>query len=146
VTVVSLLLSLIIIGSSAVLNDVVSLPISALYTSYLICACLLLYQRSSGGVKLAHETSADQLVNTTGAPLSWGHFHIPGIWGILINALTIGYLLMGIAFSILPSTVAVTASTMNWSVVGTGGVVVLSTIYYVISAKGRYKGPIIEIA
>lgn len=34
---------------------------------------------------------------------------------------------------------------MNFSVVGTGGVVLLSTLYFIFVAKRKYTGPVVEV-
>lgn len=69
-TIASCLLALINIGSATAFNDVVSLTVSGLYTSYLISASLLLYRRVTGGVQ---DAAIDpSLANTKGAELVWG--------------------------------------------------------------------------
>ncbi|PYI36275.1 GABA transporter [Aspergillus indologenus CBS 114.80] len=146
VTVAAVLLALIILGSAAVLNDVVSLCVSALYTSYLISATLLIWKRCTGGIRDPAVTAVDSmLVNTAGAPLAWGPFHIPGVLGILVNAFTIAYLTVGVFFSFWPTVANPTASTMNWAVVGTAGTSLLSTGYYVLWGGKEYTGPVVEI-
>ncbi|KAI9647065.1 hypothetical protein NHQ30_005067 [Ciborinia camelliae] len=72
-TIVSCLLGLINIGSATAFNDVVSLSVSGLYSSYLICAVLLLYRRLTGGLQNPSEDSeGPTLANTAGAKLIWG--------------------------------------------------------------------------
>lgn len=145
-TVIGCLLALVVIGSSAVFNDVVSLSVSSLFTSYLLSASLLLWRRTTGGIRsLSSVSPSDTVFNVPGAQLVWGPFHIPGIWGILVNVVGIIYLAIGVFFSVWPSTKEVTASTMNYSVVGTGGVIILSVLYYLLHAKGKYQGPLIEV-
>ncbi|PYH43085.1 uncharacterized protein BP01DRAFT_375697 [Aspergillus saccharolyticus JOP 1030-1] len=125
VTIAAILLAPIILGSAAVLNDVVSLCVSALYTSYLISACLLMWRRYTGGIRDPAATVMDTLVNTPGAPLAWGPFRIRGVLGVLVNAFTV--------------------ATMNWAVVGTAGTSLISTIYYIIWDGKVYTGPVMEI-
>lgn len=145
VTSAAVLLALIILGSAAVLNDVVSLCVSALYSSYLISAFLLMWQRLTGGIREPSDTPADTVVNTAGAPLAWGPFRMRGILGVLVNAFTIAYLAVGVFFSFWPDEMNPTASTMNWAVVGTVGTSLISTVYYVIWARKEYTGPVVEI-
>jgi choline transport protein len=148
---------LIVIGSSTVFNDVIALSVSSLFLSYLICSCLLLYRRCTGAILPA---SAVETTTPTGDPSSvvlntvddtgavvlvWGPFHVPGIWGVLVNIFAIIYLVIGIFFSLWPPTREVTGSTMNYGVVGTGGVIILSTAYYVCYARKIYTGPVVEI-
>ncbi|PWY92269.1 GABA transporter [Aspergillus heteromorphus CBS 117.55] len=145
VTIAAVLLALIILGSAAVLNDVVSLCVSALYTSYLISAFLLIWKRCTGGIREQSEMPVDTLVNTPGAPLAWGPFHIRGALGLAINAFTVVYLTVGVFFSFWPDEMNPTPSTMNWAVVGTAGTSLVSTLYYVFWAKYEYTGPVVEI-
>lgn len=145
-TVIGCLLALVVIGSSTVFNDVVSLSVSSLFSSYLLCASLLLWRRCTGGIKHISEIAVtDTVLNVPGAPLVWGPFRIPGVWGIISNVAAIIYLTIGVFFSLWPASLEVTASTMNYSVVGTGGVIILSILYYILYAKGRYNGPIMEV-
>ncbi|PYH88862.1 choline transport protein [Aspergillus ellipticus CBS 707.79] len=145
VTLASVFLALIILGSAAVLNDVISLCVSALYTSYLISAFLLIWKRVTGGILEPSDMPPDTLVNTPGAPLAWGPFHIRGILGLFINFCTVVYLAVGVFFSFWPDVMNPTAATMNWAVVGTAGTSLVSTVYYVIWAKNEYTGPVVEI-
>ncbi|RAL03503.1 choline transport protein [Aspergillus ibericus CBS 121593] len=145
VTVAAVLLALIILGSAAVLNDVVSLCVSALYTSYLFSAFLLMWKRCTGGIREPSDTPSDTIVNTPGAPLSWGPFRIRGALGIVVNGFSIAYLTIGVFFSFWPDEMNPTASTMNWAVVGTVGTSLISTVYYVLWAQKEYTGPVVEI-
>ena len=49
-----------------------------------------------------------------------------------------------IFWSVWPPATPVTASTMNYSVVVTGGVMILSTIWYFVRARHVYKGPTVD--
>lgn len=143
IVVAALLLSLIILWSEAVLNAVVSLTVSSLFSSYLIVAGLLLYHRLTGGIRHCGDTML--VVNTTGAPLSWGPFHIPRKWGIATNAFTVCYLTIAVIFSFWPSDVHVNASSMNWAIAPTGGTILFGILYYITHAKGTFTGPIVEV-
>lgn len=144
-TVVGCLLALIVIGSETVFNDVISLSVSSLYTSYLLCACLLLYRRCTGGILSETSEASHAVRNTAGAQLVWGPFHVPGIWGVFVNSFAVVYLVVGVFFSLWPPDRFVTSSSMNFSVVGTGGVVLLSTLYFIFVAKRKYTGPVVEV-
>lgn len=139
------LLGLINIGSAVALNDVVSMAVSGLYSSYLIVAVLLLWRRCTGAIN-NYNASDDTVVNVPGAKLMWGPFHVPGLWGILINTYAVIYIVIVIFFSYWPTELPVSVTTMNYSVVGTMGVVILAIIYYVVRARHVYTGPVIEIS
>lgn len=49
-----------------------------------------------------------------------------------------------IFWSVWPPQTPVSASTMNYSVVVTGGVMILSAIWYYIGGRKQYKGPLID--
>ncbi|EMC93695.1 hypothetical protein BAUCODRAFT_251202 [Baudoinia panamericana UAMH 10762] len=162
------LLTLIYIGSYTAFNDVVSLTITGFYGSYFLPAALLLYRRVKGEV-LPHRTEVDTVapnavnspfkpdlphqktqrhdvghVQVVNARLIWGPWHLPGILGIINNAYACCYMVFVIFFSCWPPATPVTASTMNYSVVVTGGVMILSVIWYYVRAKDVYKGPLID--
>jgi choline transport protein len=150
---VSVLLGLIPLGSPVAFNDLTSMSTSGLYLSYMVCCILLLYRRCTGGIIDPSESdtisnpAADdaQIVNTAGATLIWGPFHIKGIVGIAINVFAIVYMMITVFFSFWPPAAQVTTSTMNYSAVGTVGTMFLSFVYYFVRARHVYEGPIVEI-
>ncbi|KAJ5226971.1 choline transport protein [Penicillium citrinum] len=142
-TSIACLLALINIGSSVAFNDLVAMSISGLYLSYMTVAGLLLYRRCTG--EIGHSTESNsEMVNTAGARLVWGPFHLPGVWGVLVNTFALIYMSIAVFFSFWPPSWVVTVDTMNFSVVGTFGVILLSLIYYVLRARRIYDGPIVE--
>jgi len=88
--------------------------------------------------------SDDEITNVINAPLMWGPFHLPRILGIVNNLYACCYMVFVIFWSVWPPSTPVTASTMNYSVVVTGGVMILSGIWYYVRAKDVYKGPLID--
>ncbi|KAF7908453.1 uncharacterized protein EAF01_004208 [Botrytis porri] len=144
--VVSCLLALINIGSATDFNDVVSLSVAGLYSSYLICALLLLYRRLTGRFqKLTDISDGPTLVNTTGAQLVWGPWHVPGVFGTINSTFASLYLTTILFFSFWPFTSPVTAANMNYSSLVTGAVMIFSVIYYIILGRHEWNGPVIEI-
>lgn len=172
VTTLAALLTLIYIGSYTAFNDVVSLTITGFYGSYLLPAAFLLYHRLKGhvlphgsdfGESQSDEQSsdptmpknqvqdrpfatgpADAVIEIAAAPLVWGPWHIPGLLGTLNNIYACMYMVFVIFFSVWPPETPVDASTMNYSIVVTGGVMILSAIWYFIRGKKQYKGPTID--
>ena len=138
-TVLSGLLALINIGSSVAFNDVISLTVSALYSSYLICCGLLLWRRCTGGIG----GSSSSAVRPSG--LQWGPFRVPGVLGIVTNVLACAYMIIIIFFSFWPPATPTTAVSMNYSVLLFGAVVLLSIAYYVTIAHRTYVGPLVEV-
>lgn len=138
---IACLIGLINIGSSTAFNDVISLGVSSLYASYVISESLLLWRRCTGAIRSPHDPGhntgeANQLV--------WGPFHLPGIFGILVNGFAVCFGIIIVFFSFFPVATPVQAATMNYSSLMTGSVVLFAIAYYVIWARKTYNGPIVE--
>ena len=88
--------------------------------------------------------SDDELASVINAKLIWGPFRLPGLLGTINNLYACCYMVFVIFCSVRPPATPVTASTMNYSVVVTGGVMILSAIWYFVRAKDVYKGPLID--
>jgi choline transport protein len=125
-TLVSVLLSLINIGSTTVFNAVVSLSVSGFFGSYIIPFSLLLVKRIK---------SPEQLPR---APYSLGK------WGVPINAFAIGWSVLVLFFSFWPQNIPVTPVNMNWSVLLWGAVNIFAILFWVVHGRKVYKGPIVE--
>ena len=125
-TLVSVLLSLINIGSTTVFNAVVSLSVSGFFGSYIIPFSLLLFKRIK---------SPEQLPR---APYSLGK------WGVPINAFAIGWSVLVLFFSFWPQNIPVTPVNMNWSVLLWGAVNIFAIVFWVAHGRKVYKGPIVE--
>lgn len=119
------------------------MSISGLYLSYMVVGSLLLWRRCTGGIGSSRGNDS-VVVNTAGARLVWGPFHLPGIWGIIVNAWALIYMTIAVFFTFWPTTWVVDVQTMNFSVVGTMGTILLSLFYYLFRARKVYDGPIME--
>ncbi|KAF4212021.1 hypothetical protein CNMCM8980_010008 [Aspergillus fumigatiaffinis] len=139
------LLGLINIGSSVALNAVVSMAVSGLYLSYLMVGSLLLYRRCTGAIS-QYDHGEDGVINVPGAKLAWGPFHVPGVWGTAVNTYAVIYMVIVVFFSFWPSQMSVNKTTMNFSVVGTVGTILLALLYYVLRARKVYTGPVMEVS
>ena len=143
-TIFSCSLALIILGSSTVFNDVVSLSVVGLFGSYFLAAFLLLWRRLKGDIGPYQATSI-ALSNIPGAPLSWGPWRVPGKFGIINNIFTVCYLVVIWFFSFWPPELPVEASTMNYGSLMLGATMIFSVVYYFIWARRVYKGPVVEL-
>ena len=141
-SIVPCLIGLINLGSSTAFNDVLSLGVSSLYASYVITEVLLLWRRCTGAIRLPKDVAND---SNEPNQLIWGPFHLPGIFGILVNAFAVVFGIIIFFFSFWPTVTPVTAAKMNFSVLMTGSVLLFAIFYYIIWARKTYKGPIIEI-
>ena len=133
------LLALINIGSSIAFNDVISLTVSGLFSSYLVCCGLLLWRRCTGGICGSSRDAAEK----TG--LRWGPFHVPGLWGIANNAVACAFMVIVIFFSFWPPATPTTAVSMNYSVLVFGAIILFSIGYYLTLAHRTYIGPLVEV-
>ena len=137
-------LALIILGSSTVFNDIVSLSVVGLFGSYFLVASLLLWRRLRGDIKL-YPSSADALTNLPGKELTWGPWRVPGVFGIINNSFAIIYLIIIFFFSLWPPENHSTAATMNYSSLMFGGTMIISVFYYIFYARKVYSGPVIQV-
>jgi choline transport protein len=96
-------------------------------------------ERDSATSALANDNN-----NVVNARLVWGPFRLPGLLGIINNLYACCYMVFVIFWSVWPPATPVTAATMNYSVVVTGGVMLLSAVWYFVRAKNVYKGPLID--
>ncbi|KAI2791409.1 hypothetical protein POX_c04269 [Penicillium oxalicum] len=78
------------------------------------------------------------------APLIWGPWKVPGILGTINNAYACVYMVFVIFWSVWPPETPVDYTTMNYSIVVTGGVLILSGIWYFARARREYSGPLID--
>lgn len=141
--VIAAILSLINIGDATAFNGVISISIAGLNGSYLMVAVLLLYRRLTGGIREVRDE--DEVRNTIGTRVTWGPWRIRGVWGVANNIFTCCFLIFVLFFSFWPTSREITPATMNWAVVVTVAVIILSIAYYFAYARKIYKGPLIEV-
>ena len=140
---ISILLSLIVLGSSTAFNDLVSLTVAGLNSSYLIASGLLLYRRCTGGI-LPRDLNP-VVKDSDDSQLIFGPWYIPGVYGIAVNAFACIYTTILIFFSMWPSKLPVTAEEMNYTALVEVVVIVVSMGYYYFWGRRIYTGPVIEI-
>ena len=143
VTIFAALLVLIYISSYATFNDVISLTITGFYTSYFLPCALLLYRRAKGQIR-PYGSSLPQMPGPK-STLAWGPWRLPGVFGTINNAYACVYMIFVIFWSVWPPATPVFANTMNYSIVITGGVIILSSIWYVVWGNREYYGPVNEL-
>ncbi|KAI4224026.1 MAG: hypothetical protein L6R36_004964 [Xanthoria steineri] len=94
---VSCVVDLINIGSAIAFNAIISVGVSSLYASYVLTEALLLWHRCTPGpIQQARRINKE---SWHANELAWGPFHVPGVWGILLNAFAVGYGIIVSAFS-----------------------------------------------
>ncbi|KAI4237844.1 MAG: hypothetical protein LQ349_001539 [Xanthoria aureola] len=116
-------ISLINLGSSVALNAIVSLTMSALLSSYMLSIGCIFLKR------LRRE------------PLPRSAFTL-GRWGLIINAIALGFLFTFFVFCLFPTATPVDATTMNWNIAMFGGITLFATIWYIFRGHKKYRPPV----
>lgn len=147
---ITLLISLINLGSSSVLSRIFALSTAGFYSTYLACAGLLLWHRFRGTIKepRGEDTSSVLTVGPDGKyeiKLIWGPWKLEGWWGLSVNIVACAYLTIIIFFSVWPDARAPNSEQMNYSIFVLSAVVLISWLYYHFVARKRYTGPVVEI-
>ena len=119
----------------------ISLSVTSLYLSYIIVEGFLLYRRCTGGIR--SRSHVDDTIEL--GTLVWGPFHLPGIFGIMVNIFSVLFGIIIFIFSFFPALNHPGAAHMNYSVVMMASVISASVLYYVIWARREFKGPIVEV-
>jgi amino acid transporter len=120
--VLTVIIALINIGSTEALGILLSMYNSALIASYMITIGSVLLHRLKGG------------------RLPQSRYSL-GKWGILINCIALIYITPIFVFSFFPATPKPTPDSMNWAIVMVGGISLLATVYYILSAQRTYSPP-----
>jgi len=145
VSIMSALLCLINIGSSTVMNDVISLVLQGFYTSYFLAIGLLLYRRLRGEIAEPENDSNVEFQDAQSKRFTWGPWRIKGWVGTLNNMAACVYLIFIWIWSYWPASLHVDAVDMNYSCLVLGVVVIASVVYYFVKARKTYRGPIVEV-
>ena len=123
----TVLLSLINIGSTTAFNALISLATFALYISYGFPIVLLVIRRFRGQ-------------NIEFGPWSMGRF------GLFTNLVAIAFCTFLTIFLPFPTIIPVTAQNMNWAVVVFAAVMLFAVTNWYVVGKTRFVGPIQEVS
>ncbi|KLJ10258.1 hypothetical protein EMPG_14371 [Blastomyces silverae] len=126
-TVITILLSLINIGSTEAFNAVASLTIASLFASYLVAIGCFIYRRMQW------------------KQMPRARFSL-GAWGLPLNIFSFGYLCFAIVFTFFPNANNPTLVSMNWSVLVFGIVTIFAGLQYLIHGRKSYEGPVAYVA
>ena len=121
--VVTVLLSLINIGSEVALNAVISLTITSLLSAYIVSITCVLLKRLRGQPLPHHRWSL-------------------GRFGMAVNIGALCFLLPIYLFAFFPLSTPVTRETMNWGVVMYVGVIGSASIYYWVRGRHHFIPPV----
>jgi choline transport protein len=126
ITILEGLLGFIYIGNTTAFNAILSMAILGMYESYLLpIVYMLLYGRKQGRV--------------------FGPFRLGRIGGVLTNIIAICWLVFAMIFSTFPNFEPVNAQNMNYSTVVLGGWLFFGALYYFLSGRKQYSGPLSEV-
>jgi amino acid transporter len=125
--IITMLLSLINLGSNVAFNAIISLQVCALMWTYATSVGCVLYRR------VAHP---ELMPNAR-----WSL----GKWGVPVNIIGFAYSLFTFFWSFWPNTIPVTLENFNWSVALFVGILVLSLVMYVVRGRKVYNGPVTDI-
>ena len=121
---ISMVLSLINIGSSVAFNAIVSLVIAAVFGSYFIPISMVAYRRLKG------------------VPLDLGPWNM-GRLGLPINIFALLWIIITWTFSFFPIAIPVTNETMNWSSVLWAFMMGFGILWYWAYQRHKFTGPTI---
>ena len=124
--IITILLSLINIGSTTAFNAIVSLGTASLLSSYIVSITCIIIKR------WRHERLP---------PKRWGL----GRYGMAINIVSVAYLIIFFVFCFFPVATPVTASTMNWNILIYGVVLSFAICYFFVRGRFVYSGPVIYV-
>lgn len=122
-TVFACALYCIAIGSSIAFNIILSIGSVALVTSYFVSVGCVTWRRIRG------------------LPLLETRFSL-GKFGLATNLFSLAFLLVLFVMSFFPPIPNPPPSAMNWACVVYGAVVIFATVYYFVSARKHYVGPV----
>ena len=125
--IISIASNLIILGSSAAFNALVSLSVVGLMATYTLSISVMLWRRLA--------------LPDTLPRCYWSL----GRWGPFVNVIAIAYASFSLFFAFWPMTYGWDLGAFNWSPVMFVGVVVLSMVVYVVRGRKVYFGPIVTV-
>ena len=120
---ITILLSLINIGSTVAFNAIASLGTAALISSYIVSISCVTIKRYRGQKM---------------PPARWSL----GKLGGPINIFSILYLIIVFIFSFFPETAVVNAESMNWNILIYGFTIVFAIVWFLTRGKSQYVGPV----
>jgi len=126
VAIICCLLSIINIGSTTAFNALISLPLIALYISYVIPIAFLLLRKLRGRTP------------------ELGPFNL-GRWGIAVNSIAVLYIVYVLSFVALPTIMPVSASNMNYAGPLVLAVALLALGDWAVSGRKRFKIPEVPV-
>lgn len=127
ITILQMLLGFIYLGNTTAFNAILAMAIIGVYLSYLLpIVYMLLYGRP----KMQRS--------------DFGPFYLGRGLGVVLNLISILWLMVVIVFSTFPTVVPVTPQNMNYSSVVMAGWLVFGAVYYFAGGWKKFKVPVVE--
>ena len=124
--IITVLLSLINIGSSVAFDAIASLGVACLFSSYIVSISCLRIKRFRGEYL---------------PPSRWSM----GRYASTVNTIAILYLVLVFVLCFFPEARQVHAATFNWNVVIYVTVVAFAVVFYLVNGRHTYAGPVVLI-
>lgn len=125
-TFVSIVISLVSLGSSLAFNIIASLSLLALMSTYMLSIGCVLLRRVRG----------EELPRAR-----WSL----GRWGLPVNAVAVAYSGLVVVMSCFPDGVAPAPADANWAPAIWGAVILLSVVAYVFHGRKHFTAPVIFV-
>lgn len=125
-TLITMLLSLINIGSTAAFNAIASVMIASLFTTYIL---------SIGAFVRARFVKRD----IPPARFSLGRLGLP------LNLFALGWLVFTVTFTFFPTAYNPTPWSMNWSILVFGAAVIFAVVQYFFHGRWIYQAPVTQV-
>lgn len=148
--IIPLLLGLVVSGSSIALLNLLSFITSAWLLAATLPLGLLLWRRTTGGIRDPYKTPPPTAMDKETAsapaiPLEWGPWRLPEPFGTIINIFGLCWMLVVIVFSFFPPVSKVDAKMMNYSSLMTGFWLISGVVWFAVWGHKTYKGPVNEV-
>ena len=128
ITVLQMLLGFIYLGNTTAFNAILAMAIIGMYLSYLLP---IVYMLIHGRPKMQR--------------LDFGPFHLGRGLGVVLNMISIVWLIVVIIFSTFPNFMPVTPQNMNYSSVVMAGWLVFGTVYYFAGGRRKFRVPVVGV-
>lgn len=122
--VVSCLLALINIGSAIALNNITSVSLVAILSSYIVSIGCMFWKRLTNQQLLPAKFTFSKPV------------------GLFLNGFSLCFLIFSFIFAFFPGNPNPTPAQMNWSILMYGAVVIFALLHYFFQARRMYDGPV----
>ncbi|PGH34788.1 hypothetical protein GX50_02347 [[Emmonsia] crescens] len=126
---ISILLSLINLGSSVAFHAIISLNVAALMATYIVSISCVLYRRLTHPELLPH-----------------ARWSLGPVAGPIVNGIGLAYVIFAMFWSFWPGDRHVNASNFNWSIVIFSGIVIISLVMYYVQGRKTYTGPVTTVS